>query len=407
MTSLFYFSIATAVFSATTWFILWRLGTRAPALYVMLFYLYLSIGPLIAYSLSGDIYAGTLIDYIPQALTIFALGQVGLISGALVIGTRTDFDLSTWREDANKQTLLPWIMAIFMVVGVLLLVRLGPGVFNSNKVQKIAAVGASLHYTYMLIEMFIVCMFFVARQNPRTYKIYLFNIIVYVAYSLVLSERDFALLFGTIVVLKIMLNEIKISLRLIVMTLVALYGATFLFAMRGAVDPVGLNSILSQGSLLFINTNIAYLSPNIFPHLGGSSYWSAVISLFPSELSGSRENLLDWFKNWYAPKGDSGYGFGLDAEAYFNFGYAGVFVVFFLLSAFQSFLVRRIDKNPFVAYFSLYFTATLFYSLRNDSWLLIHGCVYAAFFFAVAQTSLKRNWGISDEAFGHAGTDIF
>lgn len=132
MTSLYYFSIATALFAATSWFVLWRLGTRTPILYVMLFYLYLSVGPLIAYSLTGYIYAGTLIEYIPQALTIFALGQLGLLSGALVLGTRADFDFSKLKEETNKHTLLPFIMTTSMIVGVLLLVRLGPGVVSSN-----------------------------------------------------------------------------------------------------------------------------------------------------------------------------------------------------------------------------------------------------------------------------------
>lgn len=250
-------------------------------------------------------------------------------------------------------------------------------------------------------------MFFVVRHNPRTFRIYLVNVAVYVGYSLVLSERDFTILFGAIVVIRIMLSEIKISLRLVIIAAFAFYGATFLFALRGNVGPVGISSILSQGSLLFINTNSSYLSPNIFPHLDGSFYWSAIISLLPAELSGARVNLLDWFKHWYAPKGDSGYGFGLDAEAYFNFGHLGVFVVFFLLSAFQSFLVKRIDTNQFFAFFSLYFTATLFYSLRNDSWLLIHGCVYAAFFFVIAQTSLKSKRSSLDETLGRAGTDVF
>jgi hypothetical protein len=370
--------------------VLIRLGLRAPIVYVGLMYIFLAFGPVLNHLLGNSIYVGIRTEFIPQAVWIFFLGLTGLLAGALVLGARVkpyprsvNAAKETWRA-------LPAILFGLSLVSILLLIRVIPVAFTTHKGAIIAHVSPGLHGLYILLQAFALSSYFSARENVAVFRLYVYNLALFLVYSVITGERDFLFVFASVLIFKVMLGEVKLGFRLALYLILGIVLGTFLFNLRGSGSVLDVQAILNQGSLLFINTNVLYLVSETVPYQFGGTYFYAIVSLMPFLDLGGRTTLLETFKNWYAPGGSSGYGFALDAEAYLNFGYAGVFVVFTIIGATVTFLSNRFNRSPFASYFAVYVVSQVMYSLRNDSWILIHTVFHAAVFFFVSQLLWPR-----------------
>src|SRR4029077_13194471 len=87
-------------------------------------------------------------------------------------------------------------------------------------------------------------------------------------------------------------------------------------------------------SNLFVASRVVEWVPAEAPFEHGMTYVHTAVKLVPSFVLPEirQESLLAWFKERYAPTSQSGYGFGMEAEAYLNFGFLGPVVVFGLWS---------------------------------------------------------------------------
>ncbi len=151
---------------------------------------------------------------------------------------------------------------------------------------------------------------------------------------------------------------------------------------RSKEDSV-LQSILSLGSNLFIVSRVVEWVPAEVPYEHGMTYVHTLVNMLPSFLLPDirYESLLTWFKMRYAPTSDSGYGFGMEAEAFLNFGYAGPVVVFALWAWFLCRLYDGYRKLPGLTLYRYAYTFLLpfsLYSIRGDSVMLVKGFCYSA-----------------------------
>jgi hypothetical protein len=266
----------------------------------------------------------------------------------------------------------------------------------------------SLLYRFIFIQIFLTAFFFQARGTFLQRWLYNSNFISYVLYCLLTWERDFIFpLFSIFLHVNVLRGGTFWGVAKIgsIAAAAASLG-TWLFLVRGdhAVGELGI-SILNQGSLLFVNTYFLQLLEEGVGPFYGFTYWNALLNLFPHWIVSTDFNTLSWFHAQYAPRGESGYGFGLDAEAYLNFGVSGVVCVFLVLGSFQRFVFNRIGKSSFYLYFSVFFTGFLMYSLRNDSLALIKGSIYAILFFwliiiasvVLRRVGRRREWSLQFE----------
>src|SRR5262249_21517515 len=107
-------------------------------------------------------------------------------------------------------------------------------------------------------------------------------------------------------------------------------------------------ALLNQGSLLFVNTYTLFLLDGRVGHFGGETYMHALANLIPGVGVGF--NLPDWLKDHYAFASNSGYGYGLDAEGYLNFGWAGVLATFLAIGLLQRWAFNMRRARDFVGY---------------------------------------------------------
>ncbi len=141
-------------------------------------------------------------------------------------------------------------------------------------------------------------------------------------------------------------------------------------------------SVLGLGSNLFVTSRVVEWVPREIPHRWGETYLHTAANLLPSFLlPGLRyDSLLAWFKERYAPTSSSGYGFGMEAEAYLNFGLLGPVLVFALWAAALCRLFEGYRALPDALLYRYGYTFMLpfsLYCIRGDSLMWAKGFLYA------------------------------
>ncbi len=371
--------LAVFVYLATVW----RRGFSDPLLVQMLFYIFFAFGPVINFLTGNPVYFGIKQSYIPTASMIFLVAVVAIALVAWIIPLRArDFQAHAQRSSPLERILKPAnaVMLIVTVVFIGLLFFRGGG--GSDKIRNISLIGTRLHYVYLLIQLYLTAFFFNAGMRGNDRILYLANFIFYVLYCVSIGERDFVFpLIGLLLHWSLMQPASKRgTFKLVLGGALLIMVGTAIFFLRDSsqVFQSPFVAVLNQGSLLFINTFTLHLLDGNVEHFYGQTYINSILNLFPSGLWGTDFNLLDWFKNLYAPTSTSGYGYGLDAEGYLNFGWAGVFVTFVLIS-----LVQRLSFNAqrwtdFCLFFTVFSFSFTMYSYRNDSLAFLKGHLYAA-----------------------------
>jgi hypothetical protein len=145
-----------------------------------------------------------------------------------------------------------------------------------------------------------------------------------------------------------------------------------------AEEMVGSLATTSSANL-FIFTKIAAWVPAYYGYSYGQTYLDAVVTLIPAQEETRTRSLLAWFRDEYAPRGMSGYGFALDAEAYMNFGWLGPPIFFLAWGAFLGLahLPRRRIRKPRQLFYSVYPLVISVFAIRADfrgfSRMLLYG----------------------------------
>lgn len=141
-------------------------------------------------------------------------------------------------------------------------------------------------------------------------------------------------------------------------------------------------SLLGLGSNLFVTSRVAEWVSADEPHRFGTTYLATLGNLAPSFLlPGFRfESLPAWFKDNYAPTSTTGYGFGMEAEAYLNFGLVGPLLVFALWTAGLVLLFdgwRLVPDALLHRYAFTFMCPFSLYCIRGDSLMWAKGFLYA------------------------------
>lgn len=357
-------------------------GRKDHLTYLILFYFFFAMGPILNLLIGNIIYFGTPKDYIHIASTNFlcAIGTMSLLS--VIIKPR-----NTEIEDVKEKfPLLNWIFIFFSILALFNILRLASVGLSADKVTKIAIIGNSIHYAYLLLQLFFTSFYYICRGNSAR-KFYFLNFFTYIAYCLVTGERDFIFPVFSIVGHLLIHHKTSFKRKLILTSSLSLLGigGTLIFLLRDATQKSTnyLESFLNQGSLLFVNSFTAKMIDIKYNFFYGETYLHSFLSLLPSFIYKSSYNNLAWLKDNYAPGGDSGYGFGLDAEGYMNFGYFGVIVTFAIIVLIQRYCNYNINRGKFFKYYSVFFHGFTMYCFRNDSLAFLKGNVYAIIIYFI------------------------
>lgn len=409
------FSVITCLlFSLCLLFFLFlRRGISEPLVIIATYYFFFAFGPVINYLLGWDIYFGTIISKIPEATMIFSLGMIGFFVAAFLIKSKSARLYQRDAGEGKQSTDFKWSRVSYPALHPFICVMIIFGFYqitnimlhgrSESKLATIQQLG-DLHYAYLLLQYFILPFYFFFQRTKSSRILFLTNILIYLCYCLIAQERDFIFIIISMIFhanyrdsqfKQTTFNLIKRNWRFATFCVILLVTAFVLSIERssGLGYDSGAAGLLNQGSLLFVNTQILDFVDSGLPLQNGMTYVYSILNLLPRWAYSTDFRLIYWFKDLYAPTSESGYGFALDAEAYLNFGYIGVPIVIFILAGFQKYLFNRIKSHPFYLYFSIFYMATLMYSLRNDSLALLKSGLYACiFFFCITEMSrlLKR-----------------
>ncbi|RZF21649.1 oligosaccharide repeat unit polymerase [Halobacteriovorax vibrionivorans] len=362
-------------------------GWKDHLTYFILFYFFFSMGPILNLILGNGIYFGTPKDYIHIASTNFlcAIATMSILS-VLIRPRNTEIE-----EVRENFPLLNWIFIAFIFLAFFNITKIVTIGLNIDKVTKISLIGNSIHYIYLLLQLFLTSFYYLCRKN-KTRRFYYLNFFTYIAYCLVTGERDFIFPLFSIVGHLLIHHRTSFKKKLILTSSLSLLGigGTLIFLLRDATQKTTnyIESFLNQGSLLFVNAFTAKMVDIKYNFFYGETYLHSFLSLLPSFIYKSSYNNLAWLKDNYAPGGDSGYGFGLDAEGYMNFGYIGVIITFAIIVLIQRYCNYNINRGKFFKYYSVFFHGFTMYCFRNDSLAFFKGNLYAIIvYFIIIQAN--------------------
>jgi hypothetical protein len=373
---------------------LFRLGQRGGGRNILFcvaaFFVLFAYGPVINLLAGAAVYKGISLDHVDTAVTGFAAALAGMVLGDMIAPQRKVFDQAALAKGERIYVFLPLAYVGLIVYAGFIIVTRYPALVAADKLEQIEAAGPG-HRIYLLLELCAVSMFFLTRQNSLLRQLWTVNLAVYLAYSLLTSERDFLFVIFSILVHREMLANRRRTIRLAGVGLGAVVVATMMFAAR-ASERLDITGALNQGSILFVDTFLTRIVPAVLPHRLGRTYEDTLVAILPRWLVDTgRPPLSNWLVSLYAPGSRSGYGFSMTGEAYLNFGLAGVPVVFLVLTVAHRYVVNRADASQWWAYFSVYSAAVWMYALRGDSSQLLKSLFYGAMFFALFRVlSIRR-----------------
>lgn len=398
-----------------------RRGGRAAAVHPLLTfgvpYAVITTGPAVRWLVFDVAPYGIHLDVLDRALWIAVAAQAGILAGGMLAGRRVHVPRAILVLAAPRRFrrfALGVFAAAFAAAGAALAARWG----DLTTIGKLDA-GATgdpwirLHYAAFLVLLAVVPAVVLVDQAvagrplPRRSQLVLG---AFALLCLLSSERDVALVLVMIPLAWLTARRgpaarprrarrgLRTALRLgagFVVAGVVLVGMEWarsggalswssqLTALgERARQESAVQSLLGLGSNLFVTSRVAEWVPADEPHRFGGTYLATLGNLAPSFLlPGFRfASLPAWFKDNYAPTSTTGYGFGMEAEAYLNFGLGGPVLVFALWTAG---LVRLFDGWRLVPDALLHRYAFTFmcpfslYCIRGDSLMWAKGFCYA------------------------------
>ncbi|MBC77590.1 MAG: hypothetical protein CME64_16415 [Halobacteriovoraceae bacterium] len=373
--------------------------SKDPIGYILLFYFFFGFGPVVNYLLGMPIYFGIVKEHIPSAAMIMSLGILSFAFPHLIFKDHSLVPDENSDEPHRWEALKIALMGSIVYGGAKCLLMLPLKAQGATKIEMISIALPQLHYIYLLLQLYFCAFYFSAKRVDGLAKIYWLNVAVYIVYCLVVAERDFIFPLASIFIMKSLVEGKKVSWRKLAFGGVSLgVLGTIIFYLRDGTQEAGniVSAVLSQGSILFINTFVLKVFEQGHEFFYGETFLNSLINLAPSFVYKTDYNNLAWFKNLYAPASDSGYGFALDAEGYINFGFAGVVLVYLSLAFYWRVLLSKFSSSEFFRYLTLFSVGFVMYALRNDSLALFKGILYAIIIYLFINTtsyllSIRKN----------------
>ena len=340
-----------------------RRGFWNPLTVLAAFYFYFAFGPVINYLFGWSIYSGTIENKIFEASVEQTLAMAGLFVAALLLKFKAPPPQTRPMKSAEISD---------AVVIAILLITIGFGIYqissmvlsgnivgNIIKRAAIEELGGGIHRGYIFIQSCVLSLYFLLRKS-KLFPLFLCNFAVYIIYCVISGERDFTIIIMSIIVHQIALDKQTLrpkrsfittktklkNLRGPIIAALMIPSAILILMLRAATSHnsnLALEGILNQGSILFINTQIIQMCETGNSFFWGETYLNSILNLLPKWIYTTDFHLVNWFKDYYAPTSIAGYGFALDAEAYLNFGYIGVFAFFYFVA--QEFCAKYLIKS--------------------------------------------------------------
>lgn len=384
-------TVAYLTISAALLAVMYRRGGGTNVLfYVGAFFALFAYGPVVNHLLGNSIYFGIDVRFVDEASAGFAIAIAGLAAADMLNLQTSKASVDVAPDSDRLYQFYPPLLALLIVYGVIVIGRVLPNILTGNKLEQIALAGP-MHGIYLVIELCAVSTYFIARRTLLLRRLYLLNGVVYVAYCLATSERDFLfVLFSVLLHRQLLVRHRKVSVKLLLAGVGATFAASFLFATRTGQN-LDITGVLNQGSLLFVDSFVLGEVPRNIDYAYGATYLQSLLTLPPIWIYDSGvPSLSSWLVSRYAPGSENGYGFSLSAEAYMNFGKVGIFAVFFLVGLVLRAAINKFDRSDWRSYFSVYLVACTLYALRGDSSQLAKLLLYGAIFFTVIHVTSSR-----------------
>ncbi|AXH91735.1 MULTISPECIES: O-antigen polysaccharide polymerase Wzy [Micromonospora] len=350
--------------------------------YVFAYLAFFGLGPAINYALGNEIYIGIVTDKIPAACLVLALALGGVTLVGLLMPVRDRLpDLTALGRTPRENPVLPVVLYGLAAYTLAILVTRGPAMLAADKLGRIELAGP-LHTRYLVVEMCACSIYFLARAVRPARIAYWVNLGLYVLYCLATSERDFLFVLFAVVLHVLLLQRRRISPKFGIAGVAFVLAATYLSAVRSG-DALNLSKVLNEGSTLFVDTFVLTNAADSLRLWPGESYLNGFLTAMPSALVPERPMLMSWLVDAWLPGSSSGFGFSLTAEAYANFGYLGVPVVFAALTLGHRLLFFRAAQGHVYAYASILYTISWMYGFRGESASLLATLLHGVAFYTV------------------------
>lgn len=363
----------------------WRRKISGIDIYLLL-YLYFFAGPFVASLLGYEIYVGIEFEFLGEALLVLSVAVFAMMLGSWLPARseRVPDFYSASGGGGNIFLLLPIFGLLLVVLALFWLYFLGIIQSGMNKTEKILAVGIYHYAVVTLVPAALIAYMALTVEVRRNYLIFMICIFLYCLYSLLMGERDFLLL--ALPIYFWLIRDAFTGLRY-PLALVFVFVFVFVSMSGGRSDIFNqgfVSSLLNQGSNLMVMTNVLQYIEEGGEFIWGGSYISAFVNLITAGFVNITEPRSVWFSNYYS-NGTSAYGFSLEAEAYLNFGIAGVLVMFFFYGYYYAwveyFAIKRSHLGYLLYYHFLFFGI---YAIRGESLVVLKSLAYCLFFFVFA-----------------------
>lgn len=330
-------------------------------------YFYSAVLPVAVYIAGGQVYTGIDPRYIPDALFLSLLCLGGLLAVKVLaqFGVRAAVPPAGQPEGPGK---ISTIVAVIVFSSVLFVSAYNIDVFLLPKSQGSGALSA-LHYKTLLLASAFFCVF--VSLYWKTGGLAAYGFVALALYCIVFKERDFFLA-GLLMAL-VLYSQSKIGVRsILVIAIFALSAFSYLSIGRSAAfEKFDFLTIANQGSNLFVNTFVMRYFENVRSedYYWGYTYFSSLIDTMTFGYAPFRPTLANWLAEEYAGLWTTGgYGFSIEAEAFMNFGYFGVFALFVAIGVFllkvEGLAMRGYRSGRLMLGWSVMF---LMYGIRGES----------------------------------------
>lgn len=370
-----------------------------PSVIIVFIYFYATVGPLWAHYLYDTQLPLVAHSKIDQSILVFIWATLGIFLGSLIPRVNINRSISV-KSGQGKKIIsnLIIITSIFNVIALIVLMSKINIVLHFDKGYLLSdSLFFLVHRNYTLFMFIIIpIIYYLKTIYHERNKLILYNIIFYFIYMILTQERDFVLvLLSMILIYHYHINRIKLKMIFsIFLGVITLFSSLFAFRVTsagGEMESSAIENLLNQGSNITIVSNIIYYV-DIYGHTYGYTYYQSLINLTPSFIYRLGMPLTDWFVITFFPTSSSGYGFGLDAEAYLNGGYIMCFMFFTFITYIVNNLFIGMKKGSLILGSLFCFIFPFFlYSIRGDSLMLFKGSFIAlCFIFLIIFISLKK-----------------
>jgi oligosaccharide repeat unit polymerase len=381
-------------------------------------YALLTGGPVLWYYWSDFYYHGINVEMIPlvllscsSAIVAFMLGGSLALRRAYARDKRKPNPSGPHPSREARVVYHLLLVFLFAMIGVYgfaaILLRRGASSFDFKSDVLVSAGGTTLRLYYIAAVAIIigatalVCYDAVLR-NGRTGRIVWVVLGFFALLGLLNGERDVALPVAAWILVNLRYRRFRkiaiVAVGLIVLLAVVPVARQAGYAVNAQIERASemtmegmFESLATKTSPnLFVFTKVASWIPRHYDFYYGRTYADALLSFVPWYEPARQRSLLTWFRNEYAPRGVSGYGFAPDAEAYMNFGWLGPPIYFFLWGLLLGALYKPgppESLTPARMYFSVYPLVISMFSIRADFRGFSKMMVFGLLFVVVMQTA--------------------